>query len=186
MNVLIIGKSALATAVEPLLDQHQVTIVGRPEYNLKSQYGCSQLVLDHNPDCVVLTQGIMDENVWNNLTVNATSAIYLISEFYKKMNNGQIIAVSSASVNWQSWPGKSITQLVYATAKTSLSQFCSYMNRKNMPEEHEKDISIQVYEPQNFPSKIAPNSKQDIQIVAEELKILIDNPRISVLQGLNR
>jgi len=186
VKILLIGKSSLATAITPLLEQHSVTIIGRPEYNLATKEACDQVVSDYNPDCVVITQGTMDENLWNNITVNATSAIYLISEFYKKMHSGQIIAVSSATVNWQSWPCKNITQLVYATAKTSLSQFCSYMNRKNMPEENEKDISIQVYEPQNFPSKITLNSKQDIQIVAEELKILIENPRISVLQGLNR
>jgi hypothetical protein len=186
MNVLIIGKSALAKAVTPLLDQHSVTIVGRPEYDLESKYECNRIVREYNPDCVVLTQGTLDKDVWNNLTVNSTSAIYLISEFYKKMHNGQIIAVSSATVNWQSWPGTDISRLVYATAKTSLSEFCRYMNRKNMPGEQEKDISIQVYEPNNFVSKMGNNSKQEIITVAEELKMLIENPRISILQGLNR
>ena len=186
MNILIIGKSALAKAVEPLLHKHNVTIVGRPEYDIASKYECNRIVREHNPDCVILTQGVMDQDIWNNLTVNCTSAIYLINEFYNKMHSGQIIAVSSAVVNWQSWPGKNISQLVYATAKTTLSQFCSYMNRKNMPEEQEKNISIQVYEPQNFPSKITPNSKQDITDVAKELEMLIENPRISVMQGLNR
>ncbi len=183
MNVLIIGKSALAKAVSPLLDEHNVTVVGRPEYDIESKYECHRIIRDHNPDCVILTQGLIGNDIWKNLTVNNTSTIYLITEFYNKMKNGQIIAVSSAQVNWQSWPGKDIHQLVYATAKTSLSQFCSYMNRKN---DNEKPISIQVYEPQNFPSKMTPNSEQDINEVAKELQLLVDNPRISVLQGLNR
>ena len=102
------------------------------------------------------------------------------------MHNGQIIAVSSATVNWQSWPGIELNRLVYATAKTALSDFCKHMNRKNIPGEEEKDVSIQVYEPNNFVSQMNANSKQDIQPVAQELFSLVNNRRISVLQGLNR
>ena len=186
MNILIVGKSNLGLALAKLCTLHDVTIVGRPEYNLASKYECDRIVLDYNPDCVVLTQGNLDKDVWNNLTINSTSAIYLISEFYKKMDCGQIIAVSSATVNWQSWPGIELHRLIYATGKTTLSNFCNNMNRKNLPGEEEKNISIQVYEPNNFLSPMAVNSQQDIKPIAEELFSLVNNSRISVLQGLNR
>jgi len=186
MKILIVGKSNLGLALAKLCTSHNVTIVGRPEYDVSSKFECNRIVREYNPDCVILTQGNLDEDVWNSLTINSTSAIYLISEFYKKMDRGQIIAVSSATSNWQSWPGIELHRLIYATAKTTLSNFCMYMNRKNMPGEEEKNISIQVYEPNNFISPIGVNSQQDIQPVAQELFSLVNNRRISVLQGLNR
>lgn len=186
MNILIVGKSSLGKALSKLCVGHDVNIIGRPEYDLSSQYECNRIVREHDPDCVVLTQGTVDKDTWNSITVNCTSAIYLISEFYKKMSYGQIITVSSATVNWQSWPGIEPHRLVYATAKTALSDFCKHMNRKNIPGEEEKDVSIQVYEPNNFVSQMNIKSEQDIQPIAQELFSLVNNRRISVLQGLNR
>lgn len=186
MKILIVGKSNLGNALADLCKDHDVKVVGRPEYDLSSQFECNRIVREHEAECVVITQGNIDQDVWNSLTINSTSAIYLISEFYKKMNSGQIIAVSSATSNWQSWPGIELHRLIYATAKTTLSNFCMNMNRKNMPGEEEKNISIQVYEPNNFISRMGVNSQQDIQPVAQELFSLVNNRRISVLQGLNR
>lgn len=189
MNILIVGNSTLGHAVKPLCHRHAVRIVGRQDYDLAHREDCEQLVDDyaHTTDCVVFTQGvpITDDDLWNSITVNYTSAVYLISQFYEHMKQGQIIAVSSATVNWQSWPGIGMNRLIYNCAKTGLSDFCQNLNRKNIPGEEEKPISIQVYEPNAFASKMS-TSKQSITDCAKELHTLIENPRISVLQGLNR
>ena len=187
MKIVIVGTSDIAHALADLCQEHDVKIVGRPEYNLTDKHACDRLVRDYDHyDCVVLTQGTQSNDLWNSFTVNATSAIYLISEFYKNMHSGQIIAVSSATVNWQSWPGIEMNRLIYSTAKTALSNFCKHMNRKNLPGEEEKPISIQVYEPNNFISRMSHNSKIDIEVVANELFSLVNNSRISFLPGLNR
>lgn len=187
MNILIVGNSTLGRAVKPLCHPHAVRIVGRQDYDLAHREDCKQLVKDHaqSTDCVVLTQGTLDDDIWNNVTVNYTSMIYLIAEFYKNMSRGQIIAVSSATVNWQSWPGINMERLVYSCNKTGVSEFCRNLNRKNIPGEEEKPIGIQVYEPNAFASKMS-TSKQSVTDCAKELHTLIENPRISVLQGLNR
>ena len=187
MNILIVGNSTLGHAVKPLCHLHTVHIVGRQEYDLAHLKDCEQLVNDyaHDIDCVVFTQGTLDDNIWNNVTVNYTSMIYLIAEFYKNMSKGQIIAVSSATVNWTCWPGIPMERLVYACNKTGVSEFCKNLNRKNVPDKEEKPVSIQVYEPNSFDSKMGI-SNQSITDVAKELHTLIENPRISVLQGLNR
>jgi hypothetical protein len=187
MKILIIGKSDLGKALMSLCPEHDVKIVGRPEYNLLNMEDCKKIVDNYDADCIILTQGsVNDINLWNMFTLNYTSAVYLISEFYNKMLSGQIIVVSSATVNWKSWPGIEINRLAYATAKGAVSDFCQQMNRKNMPGNSEKNISIQVYEPNNFISKLNNTSKLDTNIVAQELLSLVNNPRISVLQGLNR
>jgi len=187
MNILIIGNSTLGRAVKSLCHLHTVRIVSRQDYDLAHHENCAQLVNDyaHNIDCVVLTQGTLDDNVWNNITVNYTSMVYLIAEFYKQMSKGQIIAVSSTAVNWQSWPGIDMQRLIYANAKNGVSEFCRNLNRKNHPQQEEKPISIQVYEPNAFVSKMS-TSNHSIASAAQELYTLIENPRISILQGLNR
>ena len=187
MNILIVGNSTLGRALKSLCHLHTVRIVSRNDYDLARQEDCTQLINDyaHNTDCVVLTQGTFDDNIWNNITVNYTSMVYLIAEFYKQMSKGQIIAVSSATVNWQSWPGIDMQRLIYANAKHGVSEFCRNLNRKNIPGQEEKPISIQVYEPNAFASPMS-TSNHSITSAAQELYTLIENPRISILQGLNR
>lgn len=185
MNILIVGKSDLARALKPLCYSHLVTTVGRPDYDLTKQADCDEIIQQYNPDCVVLTQGVLGGDTWNQITVNYTSTVYLIEGFYRKMSRGQIIAVSSATVNWQSWPGISFERMTYSATKEALSNYCMHLNRKNIPAENEKPVSIQVYEPNAFASRMS-NSAESINSVAKELRMLIDNPRISVLRGLNR
>ena len=80
MNILIVGNSTLARAVKPLCFSHNVSIVGRQDYDLSLQADCDLLVKHHvhKTDCVVFTQGTLDNDIWNNVTVNYTSMIYLI------------------------------------------------------------------------------------------------------------
>lgn len=182
MNILIVGKSDLGFAVQKLCGG---TIVGRPQYDLSTEEDCNRLLEEHNPDCVILTQGLLTGTPWEMTTVNYTSMVHLIAGFYTKMIQGQIIVVSSASTAWTSWPGISVDRLVYGCNKEALSSFCKNLNRKNIPAQPEKNISIQVYEPNAFISKMN-NKGANIETVAEELQFLIDNPRISMLQGLNR
>jgi len=187
MNILIVGNSTLARAVQPLLFSHNVSIVGRQDYDLSLQADCDLLVKHHahKTDCVVFTQAVMDKDIWNSITVNYTSVVYLITKFYEHMNKGQIIAVSSCSSNWQSWPGIDMHRMLYGSAKASLTQFCANLNRKNVPDQAEKEISIQVYEPNSFASPMS-NTEHPITDAAKDLHTLIKDPRISMLQGLNR
>lgn len=184
MNILIVGKSDLGIATQKLCGG---IVVGRPQYDLSKEGSCNKLLQDHNPDCVVLTQGILGKlsTPWEMSTVNYTSMVHLIACFYNKMTQGQIIVVSSATTAWTSWPGIDMDRLVYACNKEALSSFCKNLNRKNIPSQPEKDVSIQVYEPNAFASKMNSNGV-NIDIAAKELKYLIENPRISMLQGLNR
>jgi len=188
MRILVVANSSLGKALVPFCKEHEVLVVSRADYNISKQSECDKLVQDYKDvDCVVLTQGNMDVDVWNSISVNYTSMVYLITKFYDTMPKGQIIAISSASVNWQSWPGINMSRMVYASTKTALSDFCDNLNRKNIPGEEEKPISIQVFEPNIFASKIN-NYKSDTSVeeVAQELYSMIKNPRISRLRSLNR
>ena len=71
MKILIVGTSDIARALADLCAKHDVKIVGRPKYNLTDKKACDRLVRDYNHyDCVVLTQGTRDDDLWNSFTVN--------------------------------------------------------------------------------------------------------------------
>ena len=185
IDLLIVGKSTIAKELQKIYPQ--CTIIGRPEYDLAVQDDCDQLVQDYMPNQVVITHGVGEGDLWNMLQVNYTSAVYLIAKFYEKMSKGQIIAVGSASTCWQSWPGIGMERMVYSTTKSGLREFCANLNRKNSPADAEKNsVSVQLYEPNNFFSPIGHQSKFPAHVAAKELSMLIENPRISILQGLNR
>ena len=183
-SLLIVGASTLAYSLADIYPH--ATIIGRKDYDLAVKEDCDQLLQDYLPDRVVLTHGVVAGDLWNMLTVNYTSAVYLMAGFYDRMSKGQIIVVGSATTAWQSWPGISMERLFYNSAKTGVSDFVDFLNRKNLPADSEKPVSVQLYEPNSFNSHMAPNSTTECATVAKELAHLIENPRISRLQGLNR
>ena len=108
----------------------------------------------------------------------------MITKLYQKIKQGQIIFVSSAIVNWVSFPDIDNQRMIYGWTKESISKLCEHINRQNS--NNSKNIAVQVYEPNSFTSKMNPQSIIDINFVAKELEHLIDHPRISVLRGLNK
>ena len=115
--------------------------------------------------------------------VNLTNTAYLINSLYNKINKGQILFVSSAAVNWVSYPNIDLQRLIYNWTKECISKFCEHLNRKNIDNQN---ISLQVYEPSSFNSKMNILAKTKIETITKELYSLIENPRISILRGLNK
>jgi len=184
-KILVLGNSDISKGLFKGSKNHIVTFKGRPEYDFSSQGDCDKIVSESDHDVVILTYGLLkSKDVWQSLTTNVTSSIYLIQKFYEQMIQGQIIVVSSAAVNWVSYPGIPNDRLIYNHTKETVSKYCEHMNRKNA--DNEKNVSVQVYEPNSFKSKMNPTGKADISIVTGELEHLVDHPRISVLRGMNR
>lgn len=183
-KILVIGKSTLASKLKEKFTEIDFTIVGRPEYDISSQDTCDRIVKDFDHDTIILSQAVFDGGVWEQLTVNTVSLVYLATKFYEKLSKGQIICVSSASAVWPSWPGVDIKRLVYGLSKETISNFTKHMQRKIY--DTEKPVAIQCYEPCRFPSKIN-NYSAGIQLekVIKDVKYLIDNPHASHIRSID-
>ena len=81
--ILILGKSTIAKELESALPNS--IVVGKPEYNFSNRHDCNRVVMNYNPDVVINTfaLGPQADDVWDQLTVNFTSMVYLTDLFYK-------------------------------------------------------------------------------------------------------
>ena len=184
-KILVLGKSTLASTLKDTYPEYEIEILGKPEYDFSTKTSCDKILANFNHDVIILTYAInKSDDIFTMIQTNITGVAYIITELYKKITKGQIIFVSSANVNWVSYPNIPEQRMLYGWTKECISKMCEHMNRKNA--DNLKNISIQVYEPNSFKSKMNPNGKISIQIVLNELKHIIDNPRVSVLRGMNR
>lgn len=171
--ILILGKSDLAFALEKILTN--TIIIGKPEYDFSLKEDCDKLIALYTPSIVINTVGVIDDNLWNTLTVNYTSPVYLTLKFYEKMNSGSIINISSASAFWVSYPGIDTTRLCYNLSKEALSIFGNHVNRQII--DNTKNVTITTIEPGKFSSKFNKYTQGKIAIdkIAEIVKYAIDN-----------
>jgi NAD(P)-dependent dehydrogenase (short-subunit alcohol dehydrogenase family) len=177
--ILLLGKSDLAHAIQRQLS-NPVVIVGRPEYNLLEQSSCDQLVSAYNPTVVVNTAAANEhQDPWTVLTTNFVSVAYLTLAFYNKMQQGQIINISSTSTYWVSYPGISSGRLCYNLSKESLSQFGRHFNRKIVDDN--KSVMVSTVELGSFPSRFnGHKGNMTIEKAASVVCECICNPRTAV------
>ena len=184
-RILVLGKSSIAEKLQKNCNQHSITILGKPEYNFASKSVCDKIIDLCDHDVIILSYAInKTDDFFDMINTNITSTSYMITKLYQKIKQGQIIFVSSAIVNWVSFPDIDNQRMIYGWTKECVSKLCEHINRQNS--NNSKNIAVQVYEPNSFTSKMNPQSTIDINFVAKELEHLIDHPRISVLRGLNK
>lgn len=172
--ILILGKGDLAQAIKNNLPS--AICIGKPEFDFSQQQDCDQLIAAYMPSVVINTVGANQySDLWNILTVNYTSAVYLTLGFYNKMSTGHIINVSSTSALWVSYPDIDSGRLVYNISKESLSTFGRHFNRKIVDDS--KNVIVTTAEIGRFPSKF--NNYQpgtDITKMATVITNLIEQP----------
>lgn len=173
--ILILGKGDLAQAIKNKLPDS--ICVGRPEFDLSQQHECDRLINTYTPNVVINTVSVnQHSDLWNILTVNYTSSVYLTLGFYDKMNTGQIINISSTSALWTSYPNIDTNRFVYNISKENLSTFGRHFNRKIVDDN--KNVIVSTAEIGKFPSKFNNyQSGTNIGTVAEVIIDLIRNPR---------
>ena len=173
--ILILGKGDLAQVIQNKLPGS--ICVGKPEFDFSQQHECDRLINTYMPSVVINTVGVnQHSDLWNILTVNYTSSVYLTLGFYDKMDRGQIINISSASALWASYPNIDTGRFVYNISKENLSTFGRHFNRKIVDDN--KNVIVSTAEIGKFPSKF--NNYQpgtDIGAVADVIVDLISNPR---------
>ena len=189
-KVLVVGNSDLGSAFKHLCDKehpadNNITVVGRPEYDLVKQEDCDRLVKEHNADCIIITHGYLGDDSWNTLMTNFVSPAYLVTQFYKEMPKGQIIVVSSASTQWVSYPGIKLAKMMYGVTKEAISNFTRHFVKK-MYDQPNENVYIQCFEPASFRTKFNDYASYTTpETVARDLKQLVDNQSLSNVLSLN-
>lgn len=177
--ILLLGTSDLAHAIQQQLSESCI-IVGRPTYDFSQQSDCDRVVQDHNPTVVVNTVAVNEHHdAWQIFTTNFVSAAYLTLGFYQKMQQGQIINISSTSTYWVSYPCISTQRLCYNVSKEALSQFARHFNRKIVDDNH--PVTVSTVELGSFPSRF--NKHQGAMTIEKAAAVVCDcirNPRTAV------
>jgi NAD(P)-dependent dehydrogenase (short-subunit alcohol dehydrogenase family) len=120
-----------------------------------------------------------DHNVWDIMTVNTTSMMYLTMLWYNKSSVRHIINVSSTSTYWVSYPGIEDGRFAYNFSKWCVSHFGRELNRKIMDD---PQAVISTVELGSFASKFNSHAigRMNLQQAADTVLSVINNPVTAV------
>jgi NAD(P)-dependent dehydrogenase (short-subunit alcohol dehydrogenase family) len=175
--ILVLGKSSIATQLSNELDH--VVVIGRPEYDFSREEDCDRAVETYNPDVVINTFALnQEQNLWDILLVNFVATACLTHKFYEKLDNKQIINISSASTHWVSFPDIHTGRLFYSMSKECVSNFGKHYNRKI---NDSRKNTVSTIEIPRFASKFNDyNPGIEHYKIVQAIKNCIDNKYTSV------
>jgi NAD(P)-dependent dehydrogenase (short-subunit alcohol dehydrogenase family) len=170
--ILIVGKSTLAKAIAQ--STNNCVIIGRPEYDIASKDSCDQILKDYpNPDVVINTAGVIDKDYWNSIIVNFVAPSYLTMKYVERLDQVQIINISSASAWWPSYPELNFTRFSYNISKHNLTVFSQHINRICV--DRPGNIRITTIEPGKFESPMSKFTGKKIDSIVKIIQFAIDN-----------
>ena len=80
-KILVLGKSDLGYGLQKISPEHQISIVGRPEFDFSMKEHCDEILRMPAYDVYVLTQALLHtQDLYDQMLVNLTNSVYLISK----------------------------------------------------------------------------------------------------------
>lgn len=124
-TVALIGNSTLSRKfIEKYQTEFEITSFNRPQYDITDKESCDILIQDcNNYDIVIVTPGVIVEDLWTTYLTNTVGPIYLAHGLYELSTVKRIIVVSSYASAWTSWPGIEKWRLLYNNSKNSTTNF---------------------------------------------------------------
>lgn len=176
--ILILGKSSLAKVLQKKL--LQAVIVGRPEFDLSQKQECDRLVREYRPEIVINTVALNDDHdVWDIMTVNTVSMMYLTIKFYQSPGIQHIINISSTSTYWVSHPDITDTRLAYNFSKQCISDFGRAYNRKIVDTNGARVSTVELGSFSSRFNHYAPG-RMTVNQAADTVMTVLDMPLTSV------
>lgn len=172
-SMAILGGGELSTAiVNNLGNRFDIVVYGHDKFDITNKEKCNE-VIDGlaTYDIVIITAGKHSEDVWEMWMVNNVGPAYIISSLESKYTNKKIIAVTSHGSSWTSWPGIDINRLVYNSSKSGLTNFLYGLIHRDSTKN-----KISILEPSRFQSTMSNNTGADINLVANQIESIIDDP----------
>ena len=154
------------------------------------------LIGKYTPDIFINNAGIGSKNFIETFEINVMAMCHLLVEFWKKMETGDIINVSSIAANKVGWEGMSDFHINYLSSKKAVKNLS-----KDLALSKRKLVRVTSLEPNHVNTTIAGQTMCDVdycraetdmgyfspmpaEYVAEVIEWIINQPRYIAITGL--
>jgi hypothetical protein len=172
-SIAILGGGELSTAiVNKLKHKFTIDVFGHDKFDITNKKNCDEVINElATYNIIIITAGKHSNDIWEMWLVNNVGPAYIISRLEDKYADKKIIAVTSHGSSWTSWPGIDMNRLVYNSSKSGLTNFVYGLIHRDSSKN-----KITILEPSKFQSTMSNNTGPDINSVAHQIELIIDDP----------
>ena len=158
-------------------DSYNIQAFGQHQYDIRNKN-----VVDHlaeqivGADVIINCAGLFDQNVWDELLVNAVAPIYLLSKLTELQCQSKFIQIGSHSAMWTSWPGIDIDRLCYNVSKNCMQSAVTGLSHSG-----KTNMLLTIINPSKFKSNMSNWEGHNINTVIEYIDFVINSTNPPVL-----
>lgn len=172
-KLAVVGNSTLARSfIEKYKNDFAIEKFNRPEYDISNKESCITLIAElNNFDIVIITSGVVSEDLWDTYTTNTIGPNYVAYGLYEASKVNRVIVVSSYGGTWPSWPKIEKWRLFYNSSKQATTNFLTavYHSAKST-------TKITAFDPSAFISDMNPGPGMETEQVADSLYYIATLP----------
>lgn len=158
-------------------DSYSIQVFGQSQYNIKDRTVVdllSQQIAD--ADVIVNCAGLLVNDTWDELLVNAVAPIYLLSKLDELQCRARFIQIGSHSAMWTSWPGIAVDRLAYNVSKQCLQSMVTGLSHSG-----KTNMTLTIINPSKFESEMSNWSGYPVSSVIEYIDFVIKSQHPPVL-----
>jgi len=158
-------------------DSYNIQAFGQHQYDIRNKN-----VVDHlaeqivGADVIINCAGLFDQNVWDELLVNAVAPIYLLSKLTELQCQSKFIQIGSHSAMWTSWPGIDIDRLCYNVSKNCMQSAVTGLSHSG-----KTNMILTIINPSKFKSGMSNWEGHDVDTVIEYIDFVINSTNPPIL-----
>lgn len=172
-SMAIIGSQGhLASSLyQHYCNQYNIKMFGQHKFDLRNRTDIDSLADEISEfDIIINCAGIFCQDVWDELIVNATAPIYLLSRLAILKCCSRFVQIGSHSAMWTSWPGISVDRLCYNVSKNCVQTAITGLSHSK-----QTDMMISIINPSKFKSGMSNYEGYEITEVIEYVNFVINS-----------
>ena len=175
---LIGSRGQLASTIQKYyLDSYKIQTFGQEQYDIRNKNTVDQLAKQIvDADVIINCAGLLDQNVWDELLVNAVAPIYLLSKLSELQCRSRFIQIGSHSAMWTSWPGIAIDRLCYNVSKNCVQSAVTGLSHSG-----KTDMLLTIINTSKFKSSMSNWEGNNIDVVIEYINFVVSSTNPPVL-----
>lgn len=163
MMLITGGSKGIGKAVaEHFKDSYEIVTVARTgdvteQGDLTDINFRNYLINKYKPDVFVNCAGVLSHDFMETVQINIVAMGHLLTQFYKKMDGGSIINLSSIAANKMGWEGMPDMRVHYLATKKALKDLSCHLNNSK-----ERPVRVTSLEPDHVNTTIGNGPLYDV------------------------
>jgi NAD(P)-dependent dehydrogenase (short-subunit alcohol dehydrogenase family) len=175
---LIGSRGHLASSIyQYYQDSYTIQVFGQEQYDIRDRNIIDQLSQQIvNADVIINCAGLLGDDSWDELLVNAVAPIYLLTKLAELQCRSRFVQIGSHSAMWSSWPGVEVNRLCYNVSKQCLQSAVTGLSHSG-----KTNMLLTIINPSKFKSAMSNWDGHEVTAVIEYINFVIASKNPPVL-----